>query len=105
MSSNTTKENISITDFCKMNNISRNSFIDYLIKNKYIYIQYYGKNKERHKNIAFPKYDTEKGTGIFEMNKSPNLFNKGKNNVNIQITPKGQEYFINNLKKEGMTNE
>lgn len=98
----TEEENISISKFCRNNNIPRNEFIEYLKKKKFIYSQPYGKDKERQKNIAYPKYDTEEGLGYFEMNKKPNLFNKGKNNVNIQITPKGQEYFNELLKKEGM---
>ena len=98
------KRNISISHFCRNNNISQKWLISYLKDNKYIYIQYYGKEKERHKNIAFPKYDTEEGIGLFEMNKKPNVYNKNKNNINIQITPKGQKYFIETLKKEGVIN-
>lgn len=97
-------KNISILQLCRNNNISPKWFINYLKEKKYIYIQYYGKGKERHKNIAFPKYDTEEGIGFFEMNKRENHFNKGKNNVNIQLTPKGQEYFINLLEEEGVLN-
>lgn len=96
------ENNISISQFCRNNNISQKGFIDFLKKSKYIYIQYYGKEKERHKNIAFPKYDTEEGIGLFEMNKKPNHFNKNKNNINIQLTPKGQDYFIKLLKEEGL---
>ena len=99
-----TENNLSFTDFCKGIGIKRNVFIEFLIKNKYIYIQYYGKNKERHKNIAFPKYDTKNGLGLFEMNQKPNLYNKNKNNINIQITPTGQEYFIQMLTKERFIN-
>lgn len=96
------EKNISITDFCKQFSIKRNIFIDYLLKNKYIYIQYYGVNKDRRKNISFPKYDTESGIGLFEMNKNPNHFNSHKNNINLQLTNKGQKYFIELLMKEGV---
>ena len=64
--------NISITDFCKSISVNRTIFINYLLNNKYIYVQYYGTNKDRRKNISFPKYDTENGIGLFEMNKNPN---------------------------------
>lgn len=94
-------DNISISQFCRNCNVSQKRFLEYLKKEKYIYVQYYGKEKERHKNIAFPKYDTEEGNGLFEMNKKPNHFNKNKNNINIQVTPKGQEYFLELIKKEG----
>ena len=97
-------KNISILQFCRNNCVSLKWFINYLKERKYIYIQYYGKGKERHKNIAFPKYDTEEGNGLFEMNRKPSPFNKNKNNINIQMTPKGQECFIELLKKEGMIN-
>lgn len=101
----TEEKNVSISHFCRDNKIPQKWFIDYLKKNKYIYVQYYGKEKERHKNIAFPKYDTENGDGLFEMNKRPSLFNGHKNNINIQITPKGQEYFTDLLRIEGNYNE
>ena len=94
--------NISITDFCKSISVNRTIFINYLLNNKYIYVQYYGTNKDRRKNISFPKYDTENGIGLFEMNKNPNQFNFQKNNINLQITNKGQEYFKELLKKEGI---
>lgn len=87
------RDNISLTSFCKMNNINRNTFIEYLKKNKYIYSQPYGKDKEHSKNIAFPKYDTKNGVGYFEMNENKNSFNN-HTNINIQLTIKGQEYFI-----------
>ena len=32
--------NISITDFCKKISVNRTIFINYLLNNKYIYIQY-----------------------------------------------------------------
>ena len=38
------------------------------------------------------------------MNQKPNLYNKNKNNINIQITPTGQEYFIQMLTKERFIN-
>lgn len=95
------KKNISITEFSKRYKLSRKWLIEYMIKKKFIYVQHYGEEKERAKNIAFPKYDTEKGIGLFEMNKRKSKFNKGKNDVNIQLTPKGQEYFEELLKKEG----
>lgn len=94
--------NISISEFSKRINLPRNEVIEYMIRNKYIYRQYYGKEKERFKNIAFPKYDTKHGKGLFEMNERKSMYNEGKNNVNIQITPKGQNYFIELFKKEGM---
>lgn len=97
---NVQNENISISEFARNIGLKRNDVIDYMIKNKYIYRQYYGKEKEKSKNIAFPKYDTKNGRGFFEMNERENVFNKGKNNINIQITPKGQEYFIKLLNKE-----
>ena len=100
----TDDNNISISQFCRNNNISQRCFIDYLKKKKYIYIQYYGKDKDRHKNIAFPKYDTEEGIGLFEMNKKPNFYNKNKTNINIQLTYKGQKHFIELFKKEGIIN-
>lgn len=94
--------NISITEFSKRINLKRSFVIDYMIKNKYIYKQPYGEDKERVKNIAFPKYDTEKGIGLFEMNKRKNKFNRGKDNVNIQLTPKGQEYFLKEFREKGV---
>lgn len=94
--------NISIQQFCKNNYINQKDFINYLKEKKYIYIQYYGQKKERHKNVAFPKYDTEEGNGLFEMNRKPNYYNENKNNINIQLTKKGQEYFIDLLRKEGL---
>ncbi len=92
------KKNISLSDFFKSLGIPTKKGIRYLIDNKYIYIEYYGKEKTRHKNVSFPKYDTEKGIGYFEMNRRPNSFNKNKSNINIQITPKGQEFFKEKLK-------
>lgn len=94
--------NISITEFSQKNKLKRSVVLEFMLKHKYIYKQPYGENKERVKNIAYPKYDTEKGEGLFEMNKRENTFNKGKNNVNIQLTPKGQHYFIEEFKKEGL---
>lgn len=96
------EKNISIRQFCKNNEISQKAFKEYLIEQKFIYKQYYGKDKNRHKYISFPKYDTEEGNGLFEMNINPNHFNRGKNNMNIQITTKGQKYFIDKLEKEGI---
>ena len=95
--------NISITDFCRLIKIKRNDFISYLISHKYIYIQYYGSNKDKRKNISFPKYDTENGIGLFEMNKSFNTYNS-KNNINLQITDFGQKYFKELLIREGLIN-
>ena len=100
---NEKNKNISITDFCKLLNIKRNSFISYLINHKYIYIQYYGSTKDNRKNISFPKYDTENGNGLFEMNKTLNTFNS-KNNINLQITEKGQKFFKDLLRKERLIN-
>lgn len=100
---NKKNNNISITTFCKQLNIKRDDFIKYLINHKYIYIQYYGTTKDKRKNISFPKYDTENGIGLFEMNKTLNTFNS-KNNINLQITPIGQTYFKELLIKEGFIN-
>lgn len=85
-------DNISITDFCSNNEIDKKLFFEYLRKKKYIYSQPYGKMKKRIKNIAYPQYDTENGNGLFEMNRRKNQFNN-KDNINIQLTPKGQTYF------------
>ena len=98
----TIKKNISITDFCSVVGIRRSDFIDFLIEHKYIYRSYYGEEKERYKNVAFPRFDTTKGMGLFEMNKKPSNFNRNKSNINIQITPKGFIYFSELLKKEGL---
>lgn len=96
------ENNISITEFSKTINLPRKVVLNYMLNNKFIYKQYYGEEKERVKNIAFPKYDTEKGIGLFEMNRRKNVYNKGKDNVNIQITPKGQEFFIDEFKEKGI---
>ena len=85
--------NISFTEFCKRYHINRTKFIYYLFKHKYIYKQPYGEYKKRSKNIAYPQYDTKKGIGLFEMNERFNKYTN-KNNVNIQLTPKGQKTFI-----------
>ncbi len=93
-------KNISLSEFFKSINIPPKEGIRILIDKKFIYKEYYGEEKSRHKNVSFPKYDTEKGVGYFEMNRRPNYFNQNKSNINIQITPKGQEYFRKLLKGE-----
>ncbi len=97
---NEQKNNISLSKFFHSIGIPTLVGIKYLLENKYIYREYYGESKNRHKNVAFPKYDTEKGVGYFEMNKRPNYYNQNKNNINIQLTPKGQEYFRELFKGE-----
>lgn len=91
--------NISISEFCKNNHLKRNEFIKYLNEKKYIYTQFYGKNKVQRKNIAYIEFTTNGGNGLFEMNERENAFNNSYKNINIQLTPKGQIFFKNMLEK------
>ena len=91
--------NISISDFCKNNHIKRTEFIKFLTEQKYIYTQFYGKNKVQRKNIAYTEFTTNGGNDLFEMNERENSFNNCYKNINIQITPKGQNFFKDLLTK------